>query len=223
MEGIRMMIFKPLPHEFGLRINVVPSSISAAWVAGWEIGNTVRMVEQALREGGIPIFSLVSVRFAFSGSQLVAVGGKSEVYFIKRESGPNSPQGVKFPQSLFPSSEPRSKKAQPPLSRDEVSLLLRILSKSKGKSNLGQGGSGEENLDMTNSINLQQNNLQQNLFSLLAFLSLMNDERSREIRDEVLRDYFLFLSGIISEEQFARRLRNFDMKAKAGFFVSVYA
>jgi hypothetical protein len=51
----------------------------------------------------------------------------------------------------------------------------------------------------------------------------MNDERSREIRDEVLRDYFLFLSGIISEEQFARRLRNFDMKAKAGFFVSVYA
>jgi hypothetical protein len=218
MEGIRMMIFKPLPHEFGLRINVVPSSISAAWVAGWEIGNTVRMVEQALREGGIPIFSLVSVRFAFSGSELVAIGGKSEVYFIKRESGPNFLQDVKFPQSLLPSSEPRSKKAQSPLSGDEISLLPRILSKSKGKSNLGQGGSGEENQDMTNLINLQQN-----LFSLLAFLSLMNDERSREIRDEVLRDYFLFLSGIISEEQFARRLRNFDMKAKAGFFVSVYA
>jgi hypothetical protein len=218
MEGIRMMIFKPLPHEFGLRINVVPASISAAWVAGWEIGNTVRMVEQVLREGGIPIFSLVSVRFAFSGSELVAVGGKSEVYFIKRESEPNFLQDVKFPQSLLPSSEPKSKKAQFPFSRDEVSLLTRILSKSKGKSNLGQGGSGEENQDMTNSINLQQN-----LFSLLAFLSLMNDERSREIRDEVLRDYFLFLSGIISEEQFARRLRNFDMKAKAGLFVSVYA
>ena len=213
-----MMIFKPLPHEFGLRINVVPASISAAWVAGWEIGNTVRMVEQVLREGGIPIFSLVSVRFAFSGSQLVAVGGKSEVYFIKRESGQNSLQDVKFPQSLLPSSEPKSKKAQSPLSWDEVSWLPRILSKSKGKSNLGQGSSGEENLDMANSINLQQN-----LFSLLAFLSLRNDERSREIRDEVLRDYFLFLSGIISEEQFARRLRNFDMKAKAGLFVSVYA
>jgi len=218
-----MITFKPLPHEFGLRINVVPASISAAWVAGWEIGNVVRMVEQALREGGIPIFSLVSVRFAFSGSQLVAIGGKSEVYFIKRESGPNFLQDVKFPQSLLPSSEPRSKKAQSPLSGDEISLLPRILSKSKRKSNSGQGSSGEENLDMTNSINLQQNNLQQNLFSLLAFLSLMNDERSREIRDEVLRDYFLFLSGIISEEQFARRLRNFDMKAKAGFFVSVYA
>ncbi|MFZ8802258.1 MAG: hypothetical protein ACO2PO_04605 [Candidatus Calescibacterium sp.] len=218
MEGIRMMIFKPLPHEFGLRINIVPASISAAWVAGWEIGNTVRMVEQVLREGGIPIFSLVSVRFAFSGSQLVAVGGKSEVYFIKREGGQNSLQDVKFPQSLLPSSEPKSKKAQSPLSWDEVSWLPRILSKSKGKSNLGQGSSGEENLDMANSINLQQN-----LFSLLAFLSLRNDERSREIRDEVLRDYFLFLSGIISEEQFARRLRNFDMKAKAGLFVSVYA
>jgi hypothetical protein len=218
MEGIRMITFKPLPHEFGLRINVVPASISAAWVAGWEIGNVVRMVEQALREGGIPIFSLVSVRFAFSGSQLVAVGGKSEVYFIKRESGQNSPQGVKFPQSLFPASEPRSKKSQSPLSGDEISLLPRILSKSKGKSNLGQGNPGEENLNMTNPINLQQN-----LFSLLAFLSLRNDERSREIRDEVLRDYFLFLSGIISEEQFARRLRNFDMNAKAGFFVSVYA
>ncbi len=218
MEGIRMMIFKPLPHEFGLRINVVPASISAAWVAGWEIGNTVRMVEQVLREGGIPIFSLVSVRFAFSGSELVAVGGKSEVYFIKRESEPNFLQDVKFPQSLLPSSEPKSKKAQSPLSWDEVSWLPRILSKSKGKSNLGQGSSGEENLDMANPIDLQQN-----LFSLLAFLSLRNDERSREIRDEVLRDYFLFLSGIISEEQFARRLRNFDMKAKAGFFVSVYA
>jgi hypothetical protein len=218
MEGIRMMIFKPLPHEFGLRINVVPASISAAWVAGWEIGNTVRMVEQVLREGGIPIFSLVSVRFAFSGSELVAVGGKSEVYFIKRESEPNFLQDVKFPQSLLPSSEPKSKKAQSPLSWDEVSWLSRIISKSKGKSNVGQSGSGEENQDMTNSINLQQN-----LFSLLAFLSLMNDERSREIRDEVLRDYFLFLSGIISEEQFARRLRNFDMKAKAGLFVSVYA
>ena len=213
-----MMIFKPLPHEFGLRINIVPASISAAWVAGWEIGNTVRMVEQVLREGGIPIFSLVSVRFAFSGSELVAVGGKSEVYFIKRESELNFLQDLKFPQSLLPSSEPKSKKAQSPLSWDEVSWLPRILSKSKGKSNLGQSGSGEENQDMTNSINLQQN-----LFSLLAFLSLMNDERSREIRDEVLRDYFLFLSGIISEEQFARRLRNFDMKAKAGLFVSVYA
>ena len=219
-----MIIFKPLPHEFGLRINVVPASISAAWVAGWEIGNTVRMVEQVLREGGIPIFSLVSVRFAFSGSQLVAVGGKSEVYFIKRESEPNFLQDVKFPQSLLPSSEPKSKKAQSPLSWYEVSWLPRILSKSKGKSNVGQSGSGEENQDMTNLINLQQSiNLQQNLFSLLAFLSLMNDERSREIRDEVLRDYFLFLSGIISEEQFARRLRNFDMKAKAGLFVSVYA
>jgi hypothetical protein len=218
MEGIRMMIFKPLPHEFGLRINVVPASISATWVAGWEIGNTVRMVEQVLREGGIPIFSLVSVRFAFSGSELVAVGGKSEVYFIKKESEPNFLQDVKFPQSLLSSSEPKSKKAQFPLSWDEVSWMPRILSKSKRKSNLGQSGSGEENQDMTNSINLQQN-----LFSLLAFLSLMNDERSREIRDEVLRDYFLFLSGIISEEQFARRLRNFDMKAKAGLFVSVYA
>jgi hypothetical protein len=218
MEGIRMMIFKPLPHEFGLRINVVPASISATWVAGWEIGNTVRMVEQVLREGGIPIFSLVSVRFAFSGSELVAVGGKSEVYFIKKESEPNFLQDVKFPQSLLSSSEPKSKKAQFPLSWDEVSWMPRILSKSKRKSNLGQSGSGEENQDMTNLINLQQN-----LFSLLAFLSLMNDERSREIRDEVLRDYFLFLSGIISEEQFARRLRNFDMKAKAGLFVSVYA
>ena len=65
-------------------------------------------------------------------------------------------------------------------------------------------------------------NLQQSLFSLLAFLSLRDEKMAQEMRDEVLRDYLLFLSGAISKEQFARKIRDFDMKAKTGLFISTY-
>jgi hypothetical protein len=211
MEGIRMISFSPLPHEFGLRINVVPASISAAWVAGWEIGNTVRMVEQVLREGGIPIFSYVSVRFAFSGSELVAVGGSSHVYFIKREDQQNFQQN---PNQSFAS--PDLSRQNFKTSKPQFGLLDKVPLKNGKTSGFHQEESGGEDLSLPDSVNLQQD-----LFSLLAFLSLRDEQVAQEMRDEVLRDYLLFLSGLISKEQFARKIRDFDMKAKTGLFISI--
>ncbi len=212
MEGIRTVSFSPLPHEFGLRINFVPSAISAAWVAGWEIGNTVRMVEKVLREGGIPIFSYVSVRFAFSGSELVAVGGRSYVYFIKRENKP-SPQQNPNQSFAYPDLSEQNFKASKP----QFGLLDNITSRSSKRAGSQQEVAGGEDLNLTDVVNLQQS-----LFSLLAFLSLRDEKMAQEMRDEVLRDYLLFLSGAISKEQFARKIRDFDMKAKTGLFISTY-
>ncbi len=206
-----MISFSPLPHEFGLRINVVPASISAAWVAGWEIGNTVRMVEQVLREGGIPIFSYVSVRFAFSGSELVAVGGSSHVYFIKREDQQNFQQN---PNQSFAS--PDLSRQNFKTSKPQFGLLDKVPPNNGKTSGFQQEESGGEDLSLPDSVNLQQD-----LFSLLTFLSLRDEQVAQEMRDEILRDYLLFLSGVISKEQFARKIRDFDMKAKTGLFISI--
>ncbi len=220
MEGIRTVSFSPLPHEFGLRINIVPSGISAAWVAGWEIGNTVRMVEKALREGGIPIFSYVSVRFAFSGSELVAVGGSSHVYFIKRQNRPNFQQNPSQSFAYPDPSEQNFKTSKPQFGLlDNVSNIRdNIPSSSSKRSGFQQEGEDDKDLSLPDSVNLQQI-----LFSLLAFLSLKDEQMAQEMRDEVLRDYLLFLSGMISKEQLARKIRDFDMKAKTGLFISIYA
>lgn len=173
-----MMKYHPLPHEFGLRTNVIPASFSAGWVSGWEIGNAVRMKEKALRQGDIPVTSYVRVKFAFVNGKLVAVGGESQVSFVARE------------------------KIYKPLLKTDPELDA-----PKHKNFFNQGSLGA---------------LQDLRMSEIEFFQVLFQVTDQESRDELMRFYFLYASGLISEREFARKIRNIKEKDLTGNIISEF-
>ncbi|GBD03976.1 hypothetical protein HRbin19_01282 [bacterium HR19] len=198
MQGLKIIKLHPLPHEFGLRINYVPSFFSAGWIAGWEIGNAIRMKEKALRKGDIPITSWVGVTFIFSGAEMIGVGGKSSVTYLKRNEQLQGSGTENFPTI-------QRKKSESPKIIDRV--------KHRGvEFPSGQINSDGDNFEL---------NFQIELFSLLSRLSFT--DRGDELRDELLRNYMLFLAGLISEDELQRKFQNIREKASTGNYVSVFA
>lgn len=199
-----MMKFHPLPHEFGLRINVVPSSFSAGWVAGWEIGNAVRMKSEALRRGEIPVTSFVGVKFAFVDGKMVAVGGEARVSVVRKLK---ATQKTDEPFNIRDIQE-NLRKRNPINQNQKVQDLLEAKNKRspqlQSSQNLGQ------------SLNLQES---EDLSELKFFQALMQIV-DQEIRDEVVRNYLLYASGLISEKEFSRRLENLKNRQLVGNIVS---
>jgi len=198
VQGLKIIKLHPLPHEFGLRINYVPSFISASWIAGWEIGNAIRMKEKAIRKGDIPITSWVGVTFVFSGAEMIGVGGKSSVTYLKRSEQFQNSKTQNFPAI-------QSRKPENPKNIDTTN---------------GKGVQFPSRLINSDGNNFELN-FQIELFSLLSRLSFT--DRGEELRDELLRNYMLFLAGLISEDQLQRKFRDIREKANTGNYVSVLA
>lgn len=175
-----MMKFHPLPHEFGLRTNLVPAFFSAGWVAGWEIGNAVRMKSEALMRGEIPVTSSVSVKFAFVNGELVAVGGESRVSVVRPKGSQIQREGnlpireKKKPAPYEPSAE-KTPQIQP-----------------------------------------------DNQPAELKFFQILLQVRNSENRDELIRNYLLYISGLISPQEFSRRLDRIKEKELIGNFISEF-
>lgn len=254
LEGPRYINLRPLPHEFGLRMNIVNTAFSAAWIAGWEIGNVVRMKSEALREGKIPITSRVSVSFQFMGSYLVGVGGKSEVSYADANFGtakfplsdvktPDADRQTPFSAGAnYPFSTPGSEKKKTPLGdNDNVDFPGSPYYEDE---RLFPSAEGEENFSVENQ-DTSPFVLQTEFFSLLMWLALSEEfgegesvggenaegntnlEGAENIvesrKDDLLRNFLLFVSGMISESEFRRKLDEIKREVSTGNFVSVYA
>lgn len=262
INGPRYIKLHPLPHEFGLRVNVVNTAFSALWIAGWEIGNVVRMKSKALMEGRIPISSNVSVSFQFMGASLVGVGGKSEVSSINADFGKNiktstsnkaddGNNGNKLPFSPYsekssPTEKPYSKSPlEPPKSFNFYP------SDSKGTGENQKSGDdfkepsknnefGREDSDYSPD-NTSRLTLQTEFFSILTLISFsdngftphegfrfgetrsINNSTRSEKREELIRNFLLFVSGMISESEFKRKLDEIKRELNTGNFISTYA
>ncbi len=176
----------PLPNEFGTRINVVPQFVAPTWIAGWEIGNVVRIKSKALMNGDVPLNSNVKVKFIFVDGKMVAVGGKSEVSIVKKE---------KIGEKEW---SPDSKLPNPP---EEVS--------------------GKVAPDRSNKNNGLDIGAEMKFFELLARLAIADGDL--ELESELLRNYLLFLSGLMSDGDFRRKLRSIEEKTLVGKNIELLA
>jgi len=84
--------YKLDPGEPGLA-NSSPASLSILRVAAHEAGNINQFKSQALKKGGIVIYTDIDLNLKKKGGFLAAVGGKSKaVILYKKEIDKNSPQ-----------------------------------------------------------------------------------------------------------------------------------
>jgi len=84
--------YKLDPGEPGLA-NSSPASLSILRVAAHEVGNINQFKSQALKKGGIVIYTDIDLNLKKKGGFLAAVGGKSKaVILYKKEIDKSSPQ-----------------------------------------------------------------------------------------------------------------------------------
>ena len=191
---------RPLPHEFGLRINIVPKFMSVLWIAGWEFSNTWRAKMKALREGKIVVASRVSVKLQFVGSTAIGVGGKSQVVTFSVEKLPEAVQGTSEAKaSVF------SKVNQEFLSK----LNREVSSKPNRESQPFNSNTPKSFGDV----------MVQNQDAWLDFTITLGRLEDPVSRSEALRLFMLFASGVISENQFRTRLR--ELRITGGFSLRV--
>ncbi|MCS7214020.1 MAG: hypothetical protein NZ927_07400 [Candidatus Calescibacterium sp.] len=199
--SLSMMKFHPLPHEFGLRINVVPASFSAGWVAGWEIGNAVRMKSEALRRGEMPVTSFVGVKFAFVDGKMVAVGGEARVSVVGK---PKVLQKTDEPLNIRNIQDVLNKRNQENQDKKIQDLLGIKIKTPHSESPQNPWRSQQESESL----------------SELKFFQALMQIVDQEIRDELIRNYLLYASGLISEKEFSRRLENLKNRQLVGNVIS---
>lgn len=193
----------PLPHEFGLRINIVGESFSAAWIAGWEIGNVVRMKMKALQKGDVPVTSLVLVRFIFIDGKLVGVGGRSYVTYVDKGDRDDS---LPNPFERFPSPDfPRVQKLKGEFPHDVLRGLI----------HRDENSSGRDDINIPDEDESPEN-------PSLRFFEVFVRVRG-EMRDELIRNYLMYLSGFMSEGEFVRKLRSIEERSLRGLHISLFA
>ncbi|HBT50937.1 hypothetical protein [Petrotoga olearia] len=102
IDSIRPEHFNPYlgykldPGEPGLA-NSSPASLSILRVAAHEVGNINQFKSQALKKGGIVIYTDIDLNLKKRGGFLAAVGGKSKaVILYKKEIDKNSPQDLHY-------------------------------------------------------------------------------------------------------------------------------
>jgi hypothetical protein len=84
--------YKLDPGELGLA-NSSPASLSILRVAAHELGNINQFKSQALKKGGIVIYTDIDLNLKRRGGFLAAVGGKSKaVILYRKETDKSSPQ-----------------------------------------------------------------------------------------------------------------------------------
>ncbi len=201
--AFRPIKLTPLPHEFGLRINIVGRAFSATWIAGWEIGNVVRMKMKAMQRGDIPVSSLVLVRFTIIDGKLVGVGGRSYVTYVKR--------GEK--ESLLPNQFERFPSPDIPPSRAPNDVMGR---NENIEDTNPEGANHQGSLQGGSLPQEEQENLSFEFFQLFM-------RTPGELKDELLRNYFIYISGLMSDRDFARKLRNIEERTMRGTFISSFA
>lgn len=226
-----VMKFRPLPHEFGLRINLVPEFFSAGWVAGWEIGNAINMKLKVMRKGDIPVTSQVNVSFAFVNGKLVAVGGRAQVYAIRNrdeDMGNDTPSISEREPILTPNiTEPyciasgrfyRGERTEDTPYYEIGNILKEV--DDQGRGNVQTNGMNFFSAsDHVGEAPEERNDAR---FAELRFFNTLMRVREPDNRDELIRIYFLYVSGLLPEGEFLRKIENIEQRESRGNLLSQF-